>query len=240
MNAVSNDVLDLACALRPASGLDCIVDAFLASSDSTRLSTSATRYWSEMHRVPLDARRAWHGSVRRRVRQGELDCKVLALLALGEADSSLVYLATQEYLRQGPVTLEQHHALVSNALEWVCRGLALNRAAAFAALAALGDQPIHRRLSTVRLSLELAEVTTICTLLAEHAVQLPAAFLGDWLELLSQPPAHAAAEPVAALLSRGTGQGLPRRANAEMSVPSHAGLPNPGAGVMIRSAEAKA
>ena len=200
MNAVSNDVLGVLRGGRSAVALDEALSVCLDSSQPTRLTTALALYWSALGQVTPDVQRDWCTSVMREVRSGELAPSVLALLALGNADESLVYAATLDFVRQGPIALERHTTLVDESIEWVRRGLVINRGAAFAALISLCDESIHERLSSVRLTLSSAEVATVCRLLAAHAAELPEAFLRDWWELLSQAPSHAAAEPIAALL----------------------------------------
>ena len=200
MNAVSDEVLGVLRGGRPAVVLDEALTICLESRQPTRLTRALALYWSALGQVAPETQRAWCASVMREVRSGGLAPSVLALLALGNADESLVYAATLDYVRQGPMVLERRATLVDESIEWVRRGLAINRGAAFAALISLCDESIHGRLAAVRLTLSPAEVATVCRLLAAHATELPDAFLRDWLELLNQSPPHAAAEPIAALL----------------------------------------
>jgi hypothetical protein len=156
----------------------------------TDLTAVLLRYWHELPRHDLSARGQLLGAIRTRVRSGELAERAFAAFALGDGDEDIVAVATAEYIGTHPVSVEWRQAAIDDALEWIRRGLPLNRGAVFAALLGLNDPDVNERLAALRLILGYAEVATVC----RRAVARPAAvaleFLADWLQLLQASEAR--------------------------------------------------
>jgi hypothetical protein len=102
--------------------------------------------------------------------------------------------ATRAYL-EGCATLPAafHSAAVDAAVEWIRRGLALNRGSVFAALLGTADPGIHERLAAQRLVLSAEEVAVVCRQLPQAPAQPVLVFLREWAELVegSDDPALA-------------------------------------------------
>jgi hypothetical protein len=203
MNAVLKPAAGIAAMISPDPWAELESRIFLVDSRAVpcRLTTLLGDYWCLVAATPIDSRREWADSVRRRYRCGLLDASVLALIALGDTDDRLVHDATLDYVTQGPVSLEQREAAFDDSLDWLRRGLTLNRGAVFAALVSVGDESVLQRLATIRLTLSIDEIDVVCRLLAGRARNLPRQFIGNWFELLNQAPVHEAATRLSALLS---------------------------------------
>lgn len=142
-------------------------------------------YW---HRLPADApgiRRLNLATLCEEVRAGRRAPEALVTAAIGDIDDDIVYAATHTYLEgctSGPSG--QRAAAITAALEWVSRGLALNRGAVFAVLLGTGDAAVLERLATQRLTLSVEEVATVCRRLPPAPAKSIDQFLRAWAELL--------------------------------------------------------
>jgi hypothetical protein len=139
-------------------------------------------YW---HRLPAESpatRRKALDAIRERVRSGLEPRAALVPFALGDVDDGIVAAATQSYVAAGPGPAEAD--AVSEAAEWVRRGLALNRGAVFGALLAAGNDRTLERLASQRLTLSAEEVAVACQRLPEAPAQLIVEFLREWAELV--------------------------------------------------------
>jgi hypothetical protein len=118
-----------------------------------------------------------------RVREGALGPEALVPFALADVETEVVMQATLRYVgvaHGGPI----REAAVAEALEWIRRGLALNRGAVFASLLSLGDKGVNELLAGLRLGLQAEEVATVCRLAAATRCAATREFLRSWLELL--------------------------------------------------------
>ena len=99
--------------------------------------------------------------LRAAVRRGETTARAWLPVGLGETDPALVREAVLGYLGQTPVSIERRECAASDALDWIRRGLALNRVAVFVALLQLGDVAINERLAGLRGRLTAAETAAV-------------------------------------------------------------------------------
>ena len=156
------------------------------------------QYWQELPHVASDERRRWLAATRARVLDGETTIRAFVPYALGDIDEEIVCAATAEYVGAHPISIERRQVAVDEAVDWVRRGLALNRGAVFAALLSLGDTVIDETLAGLRLILTHAEIEVV----VRHATARPSraarTFLAEWLELLDscEEPATLARELV--------------------------------------------
>lgn len=118
-----------------------------------------------------------------RVRRGALGPEALVPFALADVDAEVVVQATLRYVRAGHEGAFRE-AAAAEALEWIRRGLALNRGAVFAALLSLGDKAVNDSLAGLRLGLPAEEVATVCRLATATPCSATREFLRSWLELL--------------------------------------------------------
>jgi hypothetical protein len=139
-------------------------------------------YWQALPAQPAALRQLRLEEAGARVRAGSLGREALVPFALADVETEVVVQATRGYVgaHEGAV----REAAVAEALEWIRRGLALNRGAVFAALLSLGDKAVNESLAGLRLGLQVEEVATVCRLAAATPCSATRAFLRSWLELL--------------------------------------------------------
>jgi hypothetical protein len=154
-------------------------------------------YWQRLPGRPADSRRRSVEDCCRRVRAGELPAAALVTYALGDIDDEVVFAAATGFVRAARAAADAGSP-VDDAIEWVRRGLALNRGAVFAALLSAGDASVNERLAAHRLTLSSGEVATVCRKIAGDGRKPTLAFLRNWVELLG---GDAALPEVASLTS---------------------------------------
>jgi hypothetical protein len=172
-------------------------------------------YWHRLPASPVHQRRHNANESCNRVREGRLPVDALLPFVLGDPDEDVVYAATSAYVglrRDGAA----RRSSIDDAIEWVRRGLALNRAAVFAALLAAGDPRINARLLPLRLTLGQDEVTVVCRRVDHDARRPTRKFLRDWAELLGEVDQDAGTFSPLSSVS----DGVP--AAGRCTVPSHA------------------
>lgn len=161
-------------------------------------------YWHWLPATPASARCRALERACQHVRDGTLAPEALVPYALADSDDDVVHAAVSCYLDSSRPQDNLLSPALDDALEWIRRHLALNRAAVFAALLGRGDPALNERLSSLRLTLSAEEVATV----AERAARRPCThsrqFLRDWLELLSGERARPEREHLAAALEQGS------------------------------------
>lgn len=126
------------------------------------LTTAALlHYWRELRLASVTQRRWVVDELRAAVRRGETTARAWLPVALGETDPALVREAVLGYLGGAPVSVERRERAAGDALDWIRRGLALNRVAVFVALLQLGDVAINERLAGLRGRLTAAEAAAV-------------------------------------------------------------------------------
>ena len=119
------------------------------------------------------------------VRNGCRSRQALVPFALGDADEEIVRVATTACLEFSAAgTHDERRVAIDDGIEWVRRGLALNRGAVFSALLGIGDSSIDERLAALRLTLSAEEVATVCRHLPAEPGRATIRFLCQWVELL--------------------------------------------------------
>jgi hypothetical protein len=156
------------------------------------MTSALISYW---HRLPAESpaiRRFNLAALRDEVRAGRRPPEALVTTVLGDIDDEIVHAATRAYL-EGFVSspAAQRAVAIEAAVEWVRRGLALNRGSVFAALLGTGDAGVHERLAAQRLSLSAEEVAVVCRQLPPAPAKSILAFLHEWAQLVegSEDPA---------------------------------------------------
>ena len=142
-------------------------------------------YW---HRLPAESpavRRFNLAALRDDVRAGRRPPEALVTTILGDIDDEIVHSATRAYL-EGCATLPAalHSAAIDAAVEWVRRGLPLNRGSVFSALLGTGNPGLRERLATQRLILSAEEVAVVCRQLPSAPAKSIVAFLREWVGLV--------------------------------------------------------
>ena len=157
-------------------------------------------YW---HRLPATPPRERRESLERtvhRVRMGELPPQALVPYVLADTDEEIVAGAVAHYLDVPRASGGAADPAVDDTLEWVRRGLALNRGAVFSAILARSDPALNERLAALRLSLSADEVATVSRRAAGRPCTHSRRFLRDWLELLAGDGARREREHLAGAL----------------------------------------
>jgi hypothetical protein len=140
-------------------------------------------YWQRLAAEPVAARRKSLDTTRERVRSRLEPAAALVPVALCDTDEGVVEAATRAY-----VTAAAEADAVADAIDWIRRGLALNRGAVFGALLTLDDPATTERLAALRLLLSAAEVEVVCRVLGRSPGPAAQAFLRDWADLVADGP----------------------------------------------------
>lgn len=141
-------------------------------------------YWHRLPSSPVHQRRHNAHESCNRVREGRLPVEALLPFVLGDPDEDVVFAATSAYVGARRDGAAARRLSIDDAIEWVRRGLALNRGAVFAALLAKGDPRINDRLLPLRLTLGQEDVSTVCRRVDHDARRPTRKFLREWTELL--------------------------------------------------------
>ena len=173
-------------------------------------------YWHRLPASPVHQRRHNAHESCNRVREGCLPVDALLPFVLGDPDEDVVFAATSAYVGSKHDGAAAWRSLIDDAIEWVRRGLALNRGAVFAALLAAGDPRINARLLPLRLTLGQDDVTVVCRRVDHDARRPTRKFLRDWTELLGAVDQEAGESSLASSV---VGNAL---AAGRCTLPSHA------------------
>lgn len=158
-------------------------------------------YWQRLPANPLPSRRQSLEIARGQVRDGALPPRDLVPFALADIDEDVVFDATADYIATPAPRAAGEHAPVDDALEWIRRGLALNRGAVFAALLSAGNPELDKRLAAYRLTLAADETAAICRKVARSPHESTSEFLRSWLELLGGDPSRVEVRLISAALA---------------------------------------
>lgn len=151
----------------------------------SKLTRSLIDYWHTLPAHPLAARRRRLEECLGAVRCGTVPYESLVPFALGDTDDGLVFDATVAFISGGVRVGSARQSAVHDAVEWVRRGLALNRGAVFAALLSVGDGELNSRLAPYRLLLGADETSTIWRRTAGDSRKPTRDFVTAWRELLA-------------------------------------------------------
>jgi hypothetical protein len=173
-------------------------------------------YWHRLPASPVHQRRHHAQESCSSVRAGRLPVDALLPFVLGDPDEEVVFSATVAYVGSNREGAAVRRAVIDDAIEWVRRGLVLNRGAVFAALLAKGDPRINARLLPLRLTLGQEEVSTVCRRVDHDARRPTRKFLREWAELLGDVDQDAGASPPVSSVVVGV------LAAGGCTVPSHA------------------
>jgi hypothetical protein len=154
------------------------------------LTPALLSYWQRLPAEPVVTRRNSLDATRERVRCGREPAAALVPIALGDVDEGIVAAATHAYVTaaMAPTSDVDPVDPIAEVVEWIRRGLALNRGAAFGALLALDDERAVERLAALRLLLSPIEVEVACRVLGSSPGPIALHFLRDWAELVADGP----------------------------------------------------
>jgi hypothetical protein len=170
-------------------------------------------YWHRLPASPVHQRRHNAHESCNRVREGRLPVDALLPFVLGDPDEDVVFAATSAYVGSRRSGAAARKSSIDDAIEWVRRGLALNRGAVFAALLAAGDPRINARLLPLRLTLGQDDV---CRRVDHDARRPTRKFLREWAALLGEGDQDAGTSSLVSSVADGV------LAAGGCTVPSHA------------------
>jgi hypothetical protein len=145
-------------------------------------------YWKRLPTRSVEDRRTALEHLCGQLPDGCFNRSAFLPYALADDDESVVHRATLAYVAPKGVVRAIDKAAVGDALEWVRRGLALNRGAVFAALLSLDDEQLTGTLAGLRLSLEAHEAATVFRRGAQIPCPRAREFLESWRELAGSLP----------------------------------------------------
>ena len=165
------------------------------------LTAALVYYWTSLPVRPKSSRLRALAELRKEIESGDRPPTALLPFALGDADEDVVFAASSAWVavRPDPSAAE---AAAMDAVEWVRRGLAINRGAVFAALLSRGDESLNGRLNGLRLGFSAGEVETICRHVARRRSAAAEAFLCDWHQLVQEDAQTGVRDLLARSLSR--------------------------------------
>ena len=152
-------------------------------------------YWRRTLPLPVAARRRALDAVYLRARRDAAVAADLVSVAICEPDEEIVYRATLAHVECARRASPRAATPVREAIEWVARRLALNRAAVFAALASLDDESVLEMLRPFRLVLDEAECAAVHRRLKFHPAGATREFLLAWAELRDPVARYLAESP---------------------------------------------
>jgi hypothetical protein len=168
------------------------------------LTHALIQYWQRLPAESPAARRRALETACDHVARGMEPHGTLLPFVLGDTDEELVATATRACVdargARGPAGGAVPPAAVDEAVEWVRRGLALNRGAVFGALLSAGGEATLERLPALRLGLSPSEVETACRVLGPAPSERVVGFLVEWLALLADGPHGAEQRALTAVL----------------------------------------
>jgi hypothetical protein len=138
------------------------------------------RYLQELRLASVAHRRWVVAELLAAVRRGETTSRAWLPVAVAETDPGLVREAVLGYLGGTPVSIERRDLAVGDVLEWIRRGLALNRVAVFVALLQPGDVTINERLVGLRGRLNAAEAAAVWREFADCDGTPSGDFIAEW------------------------------------------------------------
>jgi hypothetical protein len=137
-------------------------------------------YWGALPSTSASQRRRVVEELRVAVRAGETTARAWLPVALGETDAALVREAVLGYLGGAPVSVERRERAAGDTLDWIRRGLALNRVAVFVALLHLEDDAINERLKGLRARLTATEAAAVWGEFDAGTGTSSGEFIADW------------------------------------------------------------
>jgi len=139
-------------------------------------------YWMYLARSTAAERASLLEELRKLVRAGETTPRAWAAVALGDCEFSIVRDAVSGYLGGGVASIERRARAAAEAIDWIRRGLSLNRAAVFTALLELGDEDTNEQLAGLRTRLADEEAIAVWQACAHVESEATRVFIAEWRE----------------------------------------------------------
>lgn len=139
-------------------------------------------YWTWLRTADRECRHELAERLRQAVEQGRAGLRAWVPIILGDTDFDLVRAAVHAYVDARPASLEQLERRNADAIDWIRRSLALNRAAIFAALLDTADETLLARLTGLRSRLSETEAQAVWQACAGRD-DATREFLDEWREI---------------------------------------------------------
>jgi hypothetical protein len=165
------------------AGDDTLLRCLLASGmpDAANATGRAVvAYWNWLRTADVAARRALSDSLRRKVERGQTGLRAWVPVILGDHDFSIVHAAVLGYVGTRPVSVDRLERCTADALDWLRRGLALNRVAVFAALLDRADEALLGRLRGLRSALTTEEARAVWSACNDVRDCATREFIAEW------------------------------------------------------------
>jgi hypothetical protein len=174
-------------------GLETAADRLLARLVACGVKTSAgdatgrvlCEYWTWLRRSDREHRHVLVGRLQQSIEQGRCGLRAWVPVILGDTDFDLVRGAVRSYVHTRPASLERLEQRLADSLDWIRRGLALNRAAIFAAMLERADDALLARLARLRSVLTAAEAEAVWAACIEVRDEATREFLDEWRSILA-------------------------------------------------------
>ena len=179
-----------------AAHIDTPVDPQLAARDdmTARLRAAGRRgaaraltgealagYWRLVAVTSVAQRATMLQELRDDIAAGHTTVRACVPVALGEPAFPLARDAALEYVGGWPTSVDRRAHVVDEVVDWIVRGLALERAALFCALLERADPACLERLASVRARLDERETAAVFAAFQGRQVDVEVAtFLGEW------------------------------------------------------------
>ena len=142
-------------------------------------------YWRFVANTTVAEREVVARALRADIATGHTTARAYVAVALGEPDFALARAAMRAYVGGWPASVERRAQVLDEVIDWIARGLALERAALCCALLDCADATCVEKLARVRNRLDAAEVDRVFAAFGDDVHVDVATFLEEWRSLRS-------------------------------------------------------
>jgi hypothetical protein len=138
-------------------------------------------YWRLVAVADVASRAGLLHALREDIAAGHTTVRACVPVALGDPDFQVALEAALAYVGGWPASVERRAHVVEEVVDWIVRGLALNRVALFCALLERADALCLERLARVRTRLAEPEAAAVFAALRDREIDVAVAtFLAEW------------------------------------------------------------
>jgi hypothetical protein len=150
-------------------------------------------YWRLVAVTSVERRAAMLRALRDDIAAGHTTVRACVPVALGEPEFQVARDATLAYVGGWPTSVDRRTQVIDEVVDWIVRGLALDRAALFCALLERADTACLERLTAVRARLDERETAVVLAACEGRGVDAEVAtFLAEWRSTSRGPGSVAA------------------------------------------------
>jgi hypothetical protein len=138
-------------------------------------------YWRLVALTSVERRAAMLRALRDDIAAGHTTARACVPVALGEPEFHVARDATLAYVGGWPASVDRRTQVVDEVVDWIARGLALDRAALFCALLERADPACLDRLAAVRARLDERETAAVLAAFVAREMDAEVAtFIAEW------------------------------------------------------------